>query len=131
MSLGSSWVVEFTRVYAGGRWNRLQSLDSLGSLGSLFCALVVFGFIQGLWVHSCALWGSLGSSMVIGFTGVRRGGCCVHLGWLGSLVYALGVVGSSWVAGFTRVRPGCRRFHPGSLSSLWCAQRVFGLIRGR
>ena len=54
-SLSSSGVVGFTLVCAEGRRNRLRSLDSLGSLGSLFCALVVVGFIQGLWVHSCAL----------------------------------------------------------------------------
>ena len=54
-SLSSSGVVGFTLVCAGGRRNRLRSLDSLGSLGSLFCAVVVVGFIQGLWVHSCAL----------------------------------------------------------------------------
>ena len=57
--------------------------------------------------------GSFGTSGVIGFTRLRPGGCWVHSGSLGSLVYAQGVVGfirglswlrSSRVVGFTPVR---------------------------
>ena len=69
-SLGSSKVVEFTRVRAG-----------------------VVGFIRGRWVHSGSRWGSLGSSGVVGFTRVHSGRRWVHPVWCGSLGFALGVVG--------------------------------------
>ena len=91
------------------------------SLGSLACALRVFGFIRGLlvtsrarlsrWaytgslVHSGASWGSLGSSSVIGFTGVRPRGRWVHPGLLGYLGLDMG---SSRVIEFTRIRLGGR-----------------------
>ena len=44
------------------------------------------------------LWGSLGSSGVVGFSRVRPRGCCVNPGSLGSIARSLGVVG------FTRGR---------------------------
>ena len=45
-SLGSSWVIGFTRISPGGRWVHPRSLDS-----SEF-AMVVVGFIYGRWVQS-------------------------------------------------------------------------------
>ena len=56
-------------------------------------------FAMGLWVHQGSLGslvfalGSLGSSRVVGFAGVRPGSRWIHPGSLGSLGFALGVVG--------------------------------------
>ena len=70
-------------------WGRLFHPGSLGSGG---------------WVHSGAPWGSLNSSVVVGFTRVCSVGNWfrfVHSGisW-GSFV-------SFWVVGCIRARPGC------------------------
>ena len=54
---------------------------------------MVVGFIWVRWVHSCALWGSLGSSGVVELLRARPGGLCVHPGRLGSLACVLVVIG--------------------------------------
>ena len=93
-SLGSFGAIEFTRVRAGGRWFHQGSLGSLGfamwSFGSLWFALGVVVFIR---VHLGSHCGSLGLSLLAGFTPVRPGGRSVNLGSFGSLGFALGFVG--------------------------------------
>ena len=147
---GSSWVIGFTRVLAGGLWVHA------GSLGSLRFALGVIAFIRGslgsLGFASVHLpWGSMGSSEVVAFTRVRPWGRWVHPGSLGSIKFALGFtgfirgrwvhLGSSWVSmgssvvvGFTGVRHGGRWVHwrsPwGSLGALSFALRVVRFMRG-
>ena len=77
--MGSSGVVGFTRVRAGGRWIYSGSLCSLGfALWVVGFALGVVRFMRGLWIHLISLWGSLGSSGVVRFTRVRPGGRWVH-----------------------------------------------------
>ena len=90
-SLGSSGVVGLTRVRHVGRWVHAASLGSSGV--ALRYALVFVGFIRCRWVLSGAPWGSLRSSVIVGFTRVRLGGHCVHPGSLGSLRFALVIVG--------------------------------------
>ena len=70
--------------------------------GSLSCALVVVGIIQDRWVHWDVPWGSLGSSGVAAFIGVRPIGRWIHPGSFGSLGCSLGVVR------FIRVHWGAR-----------------------
>ena len=156
-SLGSSGVVRFTQVRAGGvgftsvraggRWVHP------GSLGSVGFALGVVGFIRGRWIPSGSPWGSFGSLggrwvQVVGFTWLLSVGRCVHPWSFRSLGFSLGVVGyirgrwiysgslcgplsSSGVVGFTRFRPRCHWVHPGSLDSLGFALGVVGFILGR
>ena len=84
---GSFRVAGFTRVRSGCR--QVHS----GSLGSRRCALVVVRFIQGHWVHSCALWGSWGPFGVVVFIRVRPGGprvTYVTLGLLDTPWWSLG-----------------------------------------
>ena len=91
------------------------------------------------------LFGSLGSSSVVGFTRMRPRSSWIHLGSLGSLICAMDVgltracansvvgfilgrwvhfterwmlMGSSRVVRFTCVRPGGRLIYPGWLGSL-------------
>ena len=81
---------------------------------------------------------SLGSFGIVGFTRVRPGGRCVHVGSFGPLVRALVVVGSIRgrlvslaralgslgafvVVGFTRARPEGLWVHAGSFGLLACA----------
>ena len=105
--MGSSGVVGFTRDRLGGCWVHLGWFSSLefplgvdgfirgswihsgtpwgylvhpGSLGSLRFALGVAGFFRAGWVDTGSPLGSMGSSGVVGFTGVRPGGRWVHSG---------------------------------------------------
>ena len=144
-SMGSFEVFGFAQVGPWVRWVHA------GSLGSLKFALGVTGFIQGRWVHLGSPWGSMGSSGVVRFTGVRPGGRWVQWrspwGSLGALRFALRVVrfmrghqvhsgsplrslSSSGFVGFPRVCPGVRYVLPGSLGSLGFALRVFRFIQG-
>ena len=114
-------------------------------------ALGVVGFIWCRWVHLGAPWGSLRSSVDVGFTRVRPGVRWVHPGSLRSLRCALGVVGfirgrlvhsrahtdgvvfmrvvgSSDVVGFTLVHHGGHSVHPESLVSRGCAFQFDGFI---
>ena len=86
VSLGSFGVVGFTRAHPWCGWVHSRSLDSLG------CALVVYGFIWGSFVHSCAPLASLRSTWVVGFSRSWTVCRCVHLGSLDSLAHELGVV---------------------------------------
>ena len=150
MSLGSSGVVEFTRVRPGGRWVHLQSLgpwhSPWKSLGSLGVALRVVGFMRGRWVHSGSPWGSFGSSWVVEFTRIRFEYRWLHPEPLGSLLFALvlvgfircrwvhsdsyqvGSLGSSAFVGFTSVRLGGRLVRRRSLGSLGVALSAIGFI---
>ena len=86
----SSGVVRFTRVRLGslalgvdvfirGRWiHSSLPWGSLGFLGSLKFALGVTGFMRGRWVHSGSSLVPMGSSGVVGFSGVRPGGRWIH-----------------------------------------------------
>ena len=77
-SLGLYGVVGFTRVRAGGRWDRLiHSNSPWGSLDTLGFAVGVVGFIRG---HTGLPWGSLCSCGFLGFTLVRHGCRRVHSG---------------------------------------------------
>ena len=146
-SLGSSWVVGFTRVRAGVGW---VHPGSFFHSGSRWVSLGLLGFAQGAvalalevdWIIRCRLvnrvspWGSLGSSGVFGFTRIRPGGRWVHPGSLDSLGFALGVLAfirgcwvqsgsrlgslcSLGVVGFTRV-PLVVRFIGVRVGSLGC-----------
>ena len=92
-------------------------------LGSLSSFTRPKGVIRGRWVQLRALWGSLCSSFVVGFTRACPGGRWVYPQSFGSLVRAfwfdgfiqcrcvhlgvpLGSMGSSWVVAFIRVSPG-------------------------
>ena len=90
-SLGSSGVVGFTRVHRSCLWSLLSRglgvvelisglsvhscapWVSLVSYGAIVARPVVVGTIRGGWVHLDALWGSLSSSWVVGFTLARSG----------------------------------------------------------
>ena len=82
-SLGSSGVVEFTRVHPG----------VFGFMRGRECNVGVVAFIWGRLFHSRADWRLLGSSGIVGFTCVHPGDGLVHPGSLGSLANALGVFG--------------------------------------
>ena len=69
----------------------------------------VVGYIVNSWIHTGALWGSLGSSGVVGLSCVCPSGRCVHPGSLSSLARTVGFVL------FTHGRPKCRFVRPGSL----------------
>ena len=157
-----------------------STLAVVGSFGLFACALWAVGFIWGRLVNSRAPWGSFGSfgvlrftrsrpwglslylvllsslERVVGFTGARPLGSCVHARSLGSLARALGNAlgdvgfirahpGVHWshlrplisllsavgVVGFTRAHPRGLWDYPGSLGTLACALVVVGFIRGR
>ena len=152
-SLGSLWVVEIVRgrpwcccwVHSGRWFSSGATLGSfrvvrvqpgsccvdLGWLESFNFSLEVGGFFRGRWIHSGALWGSLGSFgeqwVSLGSFRVVRvsnGGRWVRLGapW-GAFGLIRGRVvrsaapwvqlGSFWVVGFVRVQPGDRLVHSG------------------
>ena len=90
-SLGSSGFVWFTRERPGGRWVHACCWVHPRSFGSLGCAVRVVGFIWCRWVHMGARLESMGSSGIVMFTRVIRGGRCVHPVSLRSLGCAWGV----------------------------------------
>ena len=107
------------------------------SLDSLVWALGVVVIIGDRLVNWGTPLGSLGSSWVIGFIGVRPGGRQIHPGSLGCSLGIVGFIrcrwvhfGSSGIAGFIEMLPVNRRVHPGYLGSLVSALRVVVFIRG-
>ena len=100
------------------------------------------GFIQCLWFHSHAPWGSIGSFRVVGFAHARPGchagsyllfthvrpGCrWVHQRRVHRPA-SLGLLATFVIVEFTRVRTAGRYVHPGSLAY---AVGVVGFIRAR
>ena len=130
-SFGSSGIFGFTRACGFSPFRLWNRWVQPGSMSSLRFCLGVVGFIQGCWVHSGSLSGSLGSSGFAWFTRVRPGGGWVHTVFCVHSGSAWGSLGSSWLFGFTRARTGGRRVHPCSLGSLGYALVVVGFIRGR
>ena len=78
-------------------------------------ALGDVGYIRGRSVHLCSPLASLGSSGVVGFTRVRRGGSWAHPGSLCSLGSALRVVPFIWCRWVNSCTPWV---YPESLGSL-------------
>ena len=105
-SLGSFGFAEFIGVRPWCRRVLSGSQDSLG------CALGVFRFVRGQWIHFGGPWGASGTA---GVAGKRSGGRRIS-SWLLCLLGCTVVSsGSFGVAGFIGVRPGGVGFVQGRL----------------
>ena len=78
-------------------------MDSFGFVEFIRAPLGVVGFIRGRLVHSgslgssCALCGSSGSCIFVGFIRARPGGGGVHLGSFRRALMVLGLIRFRWV----------------------------------